>query len=878
MPKEITELYPYYWDNPLYIIFKLLSYRFLFTHKNDLYIDATILIFWELPSKIIKFKNDSTYSDEPNGWQTLTDFNYFLDEIKLDTLNDEQTIKVWNIYRWRQFNGLKRNIKYCYPPLYLFCKAYELDLISKDELYEQLLTQEGIRLITQKPDRRYIGNLDFNVFTFLNEISVEIQETFLNIELERGEDTTSVSILVQEFENIYGIENFVRLLVWLKKSKLTREHIYVYHNIGLDRTSMFNYLLRKCSPVESDNQEKFNSLISQHNISDKRLLELTMYTPVWQKYITNYLKWDMLESGIWWFHAHTKIDGYWANNSQFESEVAKYSSLEFWDFQNWAVDKDWFLSAYEKLWKEKWKMLFDASKYAGYGNGHARAKLYSSVLTWDLKIREITTRIKEKRHQDSVRVYWLIPLSKNNREKDILDRYDFLQQFKQESKQFGSMKQASESEAINIGLENLARNAWYTDPIRLTWWAESQRIKKIFSDETSYTDGEVKIELIINEIWKAEVITHKNWKTLKSIPAGVKKQKNVKDLLEKKKILNKQWEQSKKAFEDSMIRCDKFTLWELNNLSEHPIIWKHIEKLLFITDSNIIGFYWKNTLQDVNNNTVDISNCSYIRVAHCSDLFNQKVWESYQHICFEKNLIQPFKQIFRELYTPTPDEIKEISISRRYAGHQVQPKQALALFKSRWWKVDYEEWLQKVFHEQWLQVKIYAMADWFTPWDIESPTLETIEFHSLHDYRNMAFEEINPILFSEVMRDIDLVVSVAHVWKVDPEVTQSSIEMRRAILSETIKLFNFDNVDVEWNFVKIHWELWEYNIHIWSAIVHKVPGRQISILPIHSSHRGKIFLPFLDSDPKTSELLSKVILFAKDNKIQDPTILEQIMK
>jgi hypothetical protein len=46
---------------------------------------------------------------------------------------------------------------------------------------------------------------------------------------------------------------------------------------------------------------------------------------------------------------------------------------------------------------------------------------------------------------------------------------------------------------------------------------------------------------------------------------------------------------------------------------------------------------------------------------------------------------------------------------------------------------------------------------------------------------------------------------------------------------------------------------------------------------VHSQHRGRLFLPFADDDPKTAEVLSKVLLLAQDSRIQDPTILEQIL-
>jgi hypothetical protein len=266
------------------------------------------------------------------------------------------------------------------------------------------------------------------------------------------------------------------------------------------------------------------------------------------------------------------------------------------------------------------------------------------------------------------------------------------------------------------------------------------------------------------------------------------------------------------------------------------------------------------------------------RIAHCFDLHKNDVWIDFQSYCFDNKLQQPFKQIFRELYIPTADELNEKAISRRYAGHQVQPKQTLALLKNRGWKVDYEEGLQKVFHKEGYQVKMYAMADWFSPADVESPTLETIEFHSLKDYKNIPFEDINPRIFSEVMRDIDLVVSIAHVGGVDPEASHSSIEMRTVLLRETLRLFKIKNVEIQEKHALIKGELANYSVHLGSAVVHQMPGKYLSILPVHSQHRGRLFLPFADDDPKSAEVMSKVLLLAKDNEIQDPTILTQIDK
>ena len=45
---------------------------------------------------------------------------------------------------------------------------------------------------------------------------------------------------------------------------------------------------------------------------------------------------------------------------------------------------------------------------------------------------------------------------------------------------------------------------------------------------------------------------------------------------------------------------------------------------------------------------------------------------------------------------------------------------------------------------------------------------------------------------------------------------------------------------------------------------------------VHSQHRGRMFLPFADDDPRTAEVLSKVLLLARDKQIRDPNILTGI--
>ena len=204
------------------------------------------------------------------------------------------------------------------------------------------------------------------------------------------------------------------------------------------------------------------------------------------------------------------------------------------------------------------------------------------------------------------------------------------------------------------------------------------------------------------------------------------------------------------------------------------------------------------------------------------------------------------------------------------------PARTVALLKKRQWIVDYENGLQKVSFSGNVTAVIYALADWFSPSDIEAPTLEYVAFYDRRNFKDKKIEDVPPIVFSEIMRDVDLAVSVAHAGGVDPEASHSTIEMRRVIVEHAMPMFGISNVEIIGNFAKIKGELGSYNVHLGSGVIHKEGGAQIAVLPVHSQSRGRIFLPFLDEDPKTAEIISKILLFAEDTRIKDPSILSQI--
>jgi hypothetical protein len=348
-------------------------------------------------------------------------------------------------------------------------------------------------------------------------------------------------------------------------------------------------------------------------------------------------------------------------------------------------------------------------------------------------------------------------------------------------------------------------------------------------------------------------------------------------LRERKKNVTQQASRMRKSLEQAMCRGDQFTGDEIATLFTHPILAPMLESLVFI-GNDVLGYPTEHgtALLDHDGNTQPIADGTQLRLAHPHDLLMTGDWHLWQRDCFFMERIQPFKQVFRELYVVTQAEMQDGAISRRYAGHQVQPRQTIALLGSRGWVNHPGEGVSRTFHDERISAHLAFLQAIYTPAEVEGLTLEGVIFTQPGLPKPLQLADVPPRVFSEVMRDLDLVVSVAHRGGIDPESSASTIDMRSALIRETCGLLNIENVTVQGNHALIEGQLGSYSVHIGSAVVHRQPGGALCIIPVHAQHRGRLFLPFADDDPKTAEVVSKTLLLARDEKIKDPTILEQI--
>lgn len=836
--------------------------------------------------------------------------------------------RYWGLMRWKEQSVPKaRRQRSSTDLLYL---AYRHGAATRADLIDSLIGQRKDDE-EESPHYYYWHSNDFDALSELTqrkpgedvekflkarpevpELVEHVKARVLEVELDRGELDTAATAPAKAINSLVGADMLFTLLRKLGKKKLERS------SYGSGYASVFSHLISATHPKPTDTPEDFAALakaaVKDGKVPEGRFLELAFYAPQWLKFVAAYLGWPGYEEGMYWFQAHipdsrhfdpTKGEVEEENEYDYDDDdtdddededgekaaapkqtgpksgweklLAERTPLTTQDRREGAVDAAWFWRAFEPLGGKKWEAMAAAAKYStSYGSGAKKAAFLSSVLRGKVKKRDLVRGIRERQLKENVRCLGLLPLATGQkREPDLMNRYKILQGFLRYAKSLGPMSREFTVRTAHIGLENLARTAGYPDPIRLEWAMEAKAVADLKAGPITRTVAGVTVTLSLDDQGLPETTFVRGDKELKSLPPPVRKDRKVADMLERKKDLRRQASRMKWSLESAMIRGDAFTGTELRTIFEHPMLEPLLSRLVLIGDG-IMGYPVKGGkgLENHAGKVEPVKADEQLRIAHCHDLFTSKQWHLWQADLFRRERIQPFKQVFRELYLLSDAEKADHDKSTRYGGQQVNPMQANALWAARGWAT--KEEVRRRFHEAGISAEVFFQYGVGTPMEVEGLTLDAVRFYRKNEWKPMALADVPPRIFSEVMRDCDLVVSVAHRGGVDPEASQSTVEMRAALLRETCSLLKMANVRVQGNRALIEGELNKYSLHLGSGVVHRMPGGSVCIIPVHSQHRGRLFLPFADDDPKTAEVVSKTILLARDAEIQDPTILDQL--
>jgi Domain of unknown function (DUF4132) len=360
-----------------------------------------------------------------------------------------------------------------------------------------------------------------------------------------------------------------------------------------------------------------------------------------------------------------------------------------------------------------------------------------------------------------------------------------------------------------------------------------------------------------------------------------------------------------------------FTVWRERYL-DHPLLSELSRRLIwrFESDGTAVSGAWRDgEFVDMEDRPLAAAlEQSVVRPWHPIDDVAETVlaWQSWLE---RLQIRQPFKQAHREIYLLTDAERATESYSNRFAGHLLRHHQFKALAQGRGWRYSLQGWFD-ADNTPTLELPRWDLAVEYFVVGVEGDDLLTdagvhlfvatdqVRFRH-YDARQRKIgdvaplAEIPPIVFTEVMRDVDLFVGVASVgadptWHDRGEqrirdywadyafgALSVSAEARRSMLERLMpKLAISARCELEDRFLVVRGNLRTYKIHLGSGNILMQPNNEyLCIVPKRGTQDDplELFLPF-DGDTLLSTILSKALLLADDEKIIDPTITSQILK
>ncbi|GHO46389.1 hypothetical protein KSX_45520 [Ktedonospora formicarum] len=507
----------------------------------------------------------------------------------------------------------------------------------------------------------------------------------------------------------------------------------------------------------------------------------------------------------------------------------------------------------------------------------------SAIAGWN---RERVAKGIKHHSQVAIACLGLLPLERGDEE--VLERYLRLREIEGMAHKFGPQRRVTHKQAAYEGMRNLARLADYADTTLMEWEMEARVARDRSPEGRRWQVSAYSITLRLDGI-DISLDIERDGRLLKSVPKEVRASAVYQEAKEAVQLLRDQLKRLRTNLLEMLVASEKIlTVGELQNLVRLPLARKLLERLVMVSGENMFGLFdgERFVLQDLDGSLHPIT--QPVRVAHSYSLFQAGVLTAWQREIICRKIVQPVKQVFRELYILTPAEREAVAFSRRFAGHWVRGNIAGSLLGSRQWRLQEYDVCFKTFGTIQACVEL-SQASYYEGFIVGQPMLVgNIYFRStVRSYERMWEEskkyiplgEVPPLVFSEAMRNIDLVVSVAQIEDQQMLFCSSEVyERRRELLQALLDDLSLAGVTLDGHFAYVQGKLARYRVHLNSGAIHIEPGHYLCIVPQNwgGSH-PQLFLPFADKeDTRLSEIVSKILLLLEDDRIKDESILRQI--
>ncbi|UOQ74643.1 DUF4132 domain-containing protein [Hymenobacter cellulosilyticus] len=298
--------------------------------------------------------------------------------------------------------------------------------------------------------------------------------------------------------------------------------------------------------------------------------------------------------------------------------------------------------------------------------------------------------------------------------------------------------------------------------------------------------GEYRAELLLTG-GKAEVQWAKDGKQLKSAPAALKQSHaaELKDLREAQTLAQQTLTAQRERLDRSFVEGRQLPLaWFEQYYLEHGLLGYLTRQLIWRfhqPDGSHTDALWLNEAwHDAQGQPLPpLTTAVRVQLWHPVLAPTNEV-QAWRKLLEDRQLRQPLKQAFRELYLLTPPEERTGTYSNRMAAHVLRQHQFNSLAKLRGWRYSLLGAYDKGYDSDsaTLPVPGHDLEAEFWVSEVNADDafnatgiwnyVSTDQVRFVNNHGPVPLTEVPPLVFSEVMRDVDLFVGVGSVGN-DPQ-------------------------------------------------------------------------------------------------------------
>jgi hypothetical protein len=355
---------------------------------------------------------------------------------------------------------------------------------------------------------------------------------------------------------------------------------------------------------------------------------------------------------------------------------------------------------------------------------------------------------------------------------------------------------------------------------------------------------------------------------------------------------------------------------------DHPLLGNLGRRLIWVFSNaqgwEESGIWFEGRILSAAEKFIDISAAEKIRLWHPLASSEAEL-QRWRERIFAGQIRQPFPQAFREYYQVTQGERETRLYSNRFAGRIMRQHQFASLCRERGWNYrlmgahfdgfnvptkELAAWnMHATFHVDLLPDRNDSLKDSALAEESSmgiSLFLGSDQVRFYRDRREIELDEVPALVFSEVMRDVDLFTTVCSIgedesWSdqgdrsqgtlsggSDPVEITTMIALRADILGRVVPHTKIaDRCTLGDNYLEVRGQLGTYRVVLWWGGAKRITNPESPWLNIPRTDLKNVQLDLnaipIELDHRTELILRKAHVLADDWKINSPELVRQLM-